>query len=47
MKVNLIFGYTGFLAKNLFLQLIKKKQKVFVITRQVIKKKKFHQSQLI
>ena len=41
MKVNLIFGYTGFLAKNLYSQLIKKKQKVFVITRQVIKKKNF------
>ena len=42
MKVNLIFGHSGYLAKNLYQELIKRKQKVFVVTRKKIKKKKFH-----
>lgn len=41
MKVNLIFGHSGYLAKNLYQELIKRKQKVFVVTRKKIKKKNF------
>lgn len=41
MKAHLIFGHSGYLAMNLYQELKKKKQKVFVLTRKKVKKKNF------